>query len=213
MTAPDAGSPVTFDLGSGVFIFRGLSEVALGFEDVFTHGSVSATLIGNDGANRLRGGAGDDHIEGRGGDDELVGRAGIDLLRWWRRIGSLRGRRDGSELRDLSNRNRPAIQHLASPLETPSPNKLGQSGGGKLRARPRKASQAREHGMRLVEPHIRNLGAVAGVPAKRRPPKPSRVVDQEDELHASGRLTSRLPVAVASATDALWESRVRRKRA
>ena len=71
---------MTFDLGSGVFIFRGLSEVALGFEDVFTHGSVSATLIGNDGANRLRGGAGDDHIEGRGGDDELVGRAGMDLL-------------------------------------------------------------------------------------------------------------------------------------
>jgi hypothetical protein len=37
--------------------------------------------------------------------------------------------------------------------------------------------------MRLLEPHIRNLGAVAGVPAKRRPAELSRVVDQEqDEL-------------------------------
>ena len=33
--------------------------------------------------------------------------------------------------------------------------------------------------MRLLEPHIRNLGAVAGVPAKRRPAELSRVLDQE----------------------------------
>ena len=37
--------------------------------------------------------------------------------------------------------------------------------------------------MGLLEPDVWNLGAVAGVPAKRRPPEPSGVVDhEEDEL-------------------------------
>ena len=34
--------------------------------------------------------------------------------------------------------------------------------------------------MGLLEPNVFDLGAVAGVPAKRRPPKPPRVVDQEE---------------------------------
>jgi hypothetical protein len=41
--------------------------------------------------------------------------------------------------------------------------------------------------MRLLEPHVRDLAAVAGVPAKRRPPEPSRIVDQEKhELEGVG---------------------------
>ena len=41
--------------------------------------------------------------------------------------------------------------------------------------------------MRLLEPDVWNLGAVAGVPAKRRPSGPSGAVDQEqDELERVG---------------------------
>jgi hypothetical protein len=41
--------------------------------------------------------------------------------------------------------------------------------------------------MSLLEPDVRNLGALAGVPAERCPPEPSRVVDQEeDELERVG---------------------------
>jgi hypothetical protein len=37
--------------------------------------------------------------------------------------------------------------------------------------------------MSLLEPDVRDLGAVAGVPAQRRPPEPAGVVDQRlDEL-------------------------------
>jgi hypothetical protein len=43
--------------------------------------------------------------------------------------------------------------------------------------------QASEHSLGLLKPHIRHLGAVAGVPAKRCASEPSRIVDhQEDEL-------------------------------
>ena len=62
-------------------------------------------------------------------------------------------------------------------------NELGQRSRRRLRPSARQAGQAGEHGVGLLEPNVRNLGAVAGVPAERRPPEPPRVVDQEqDEL-------------------------------
>jgi hypothetical protein len=68
--------------------------------------------------------------------------------------------------------------------------------------------------VRLLEPDVWNLGAVAGVPAKRHTAEPSGVVDQEEHSSsASGRLTKSSSVAVASATVAFRESRARRKRA
>ena len=60
-------------------------------------------------------------------------------------------------------------------------DEFGQRSRRGLRPPPREAGQAREHGVRLLEPDIRDLGAVAGVPAKRRPLEPSRVVDQEED--------------------------------
>ena len=80
--------------------------------------------------------------------------------------------------RHTSNRGlrsrRPPNQHLARPLEPAPMDELGQRGRRRLRPSAREAGQAREHRVRLLEPDVRDLGAVAGVPAKRRPPEPSR---------------------------------------
>jgi hypothetical protein len=43
----------------------------------------------------------------------------------------------------------------------------------------REASETPEHGMCLLEPDVGDLGAVAGVPAKRRPSELPRVVNKE----------------------------------
>ena len=62
-------------------------------------------------------------------------------------------------------------------------DELGQGSCRRLWPSARQAGQTCEHGVGLLEPHILNLGAVAGVPAQRRPPEPAGVVDQEkDEL-------------------------------
>ena len=60
-------------------------------------------------------------------------------------------------------------------------DELGQRRRRSLRSAPSQAGQAGEHGVRLLEPNVRNLGAVAGVPAQRRPPEPLGVVDQEED--------------------------------
>jgi hypothetical protein len=59
-------------------------------------------------------------------------------------------------------------------------DELGQCRGCRLRSSTREAGQARQHGVRLLEADIADLAAVAGVPAKRCPPKPLRVVDHEE---------------------------------
>ena len=62
-------------------------------------------------------------------------------------------------------------------------DELGQSSRRRLRTTAGQPGQTRQCRVRFVEADIRNLGAVASVPAKPRPPEPSRVVDQEqDEL-------------------------------
>ena len=90
----------------------------------------------------------------------------------------------------------PPDQDFARPLEPPS-NKRPKRSGRSLRSSPRQAGQAGEHRLCFLEPDVRNLSAIAGVPAQRRPPEPSRVVDQEqdelegvweaDEVELSGR--------------------------
>ena len=64
----------------------------------------------------------------------------------------------------------------------------GERLGSCFRLTPCEPRQAGEHGLSLLEPDIRNLGAVAGVPAQRRAAEPSRVIDyQEDELERLGK--------------------------
>jgi hypothetical protein len=82
---------------------------------------------------------------------------------------------------------RPPGQGLAGLLEATPMNELRERSRRSLRPPTREAGQARKHGMRLLEPHVRDLAAVAGVPAKRSPPEPPRIVDQEqDELEGVG---------------------------
>lgn len=57
-----------------------------------------------------------------------------------------------------------------------------------LRAPTGEAGQTREHGLGFLEPDVRDLGAVARVPAQRSPAEPSRVADhQGDELERLGK--------------------------
>ena len=66
-------------------------------------------------------------------------------------------------------------------------NEFGERSRRGLRAPTRQAGQAGEDGVGLLEADVWNLGAIAGVPAERRPPEPPRVVDQEeDELECVG---------------------------
>jgi hypothetical protein len=66
-------------------------------------------------------------------------------------------------------------------------NELREGSRRSLRPTIREAGQARKHGMRLLEPHVRDLAAVAGVPPKRCPPEPPRIVDKEEhELEGVG---------------------------
>ena len=67
--------------------------------------------------------------------------------------------------------------------------------------------------MRLLEPDVWNLGAVAGVPAKRRPSGPSGAVDQEqDELERVGEADEVELGLSLSARRPRCRSRGRRKR-
>ena len=62
-------------------------------------------------------------------------------------------------------------------------DKRGKRLGSCLRLTPCEARQAGKHDLRLLKPHVADLGAVARVPAQRCPPEPPGVVDQEqDEL-------------------------------
>lgn len=66
-------------------------------------------------------------------------------------------------------------------------DELGQRGRRSLRPPTPQAGQACEDGMRLLEPDVRDLAAIAGVPAEGGAAEPSRVVDQEqDELERVG---------------------------
>jgi hypothetical protein len=80
---------------------------------------------------------------------------------------------------------RPPRQHLARPFEPTPVNQLRERRRRRLRPPPHKAAEAGQHGVRLLEPDVRHLGAVTGVPAERRPPKPAGIVNQEqDELES-----------------------------
>ena len=60
--------------------------------------------------------------------------------------------------------------------------------GSRLRLASCEPRQACEHGLGLLEPDVRDLGAIASVPAQRRAPEPPRVVDhEEDELERFGK--------------------------
>ena len=68
--------------------------------------------------------------------------------------------------------------------------------------------------MGLLESHVRHLAAAAGVPTQRSPPKPFRVIDQEEDELERVREADEVDLgAVASATVLLRGSRARRKRA
>ena len=72
----------------------------------------------------------------------------------------------------------PASTHPSTALAPHSPararacGEFGQPGRGRLRSAACQAGQAGEHRMSFLEPHVGNLGAVAGVPAKGRPAEP-----------------------------------------
>ena len=113
-----------------------------------------------------------------------------------------------------------STESTSSPTREPNDStngptaKLGQRSRRRLGASSREAGQAREHGVRLLEPNVRDLGAVARVPPQPRAPEPPRIVhQQEDELERVRKLTKSSSVAVANATVAFCESRARRKRA
>ena len=76
------------------------------------------------------------------------------------------------------------------------------------------AGKASEHGVGLLESHIWNVGAVAGVPAQRRPAEPPWLVDQEE--HELERVREADEVKLrrgGERTVAFCESSARRKRA
>jgi hypothetical protein len=58
-------------------------------------------------------------------------------------------------------------------------DELGERARGGFRPATCQASQARKHGLCLLESHVGHIGAVAGMPAERRPPEPPRLIDQE----------------------------------
>lgn len=82
---------------------------------------------------------------------------------------------------------RPTGSGLAGSLEPPSVDELGQCARGSFRSPTRQAGQAREHGVRNLEANVREVAAVPRVPAECCPPKPLRVIDQEqDKLEGVG---------------------------
>ena len=83
---------------------------------------------------------------------------------------------------------RPAHQRLARLLRPATMDERGERLGSGFRLTPCEPRQAGEHGMRLLEPDIADLGAVPRAPAQRRAAEPSRVVDhEEDELERLGK--------------------------
>jgi hypothetical protein len=109
---------------------------------------------------------------------------------------------------------RPPKQRLAPLPQAAAMDNRGQplrSRFGLKRDQPR---QAGEHRLSHLKPNVGDLGAVAGVPAKRaRRNHSGSSTSRRTTSRASGRLTKSSSVAVASATVALRESRARRKRA
>ena len=93
-------------------------------------------------------------------------------------------------------------------------DECGQPFSRCFRLPPSEPRQTRKHDLRLLEPDIRNLGAVAGVPAQRRPLEPGglRFEQDQDELQRVREADVRESAAAASATVALRESSARRKR-
>ena len=103
---------------------------------------------------------------------------------------------------------------MARSLKSTPVDELGKGRRRRLRSSTRQAGQTGEHDLRLLEPNVRHLAAIASMPAKRRPPEPPGVVDQQqDELERVREADEvELGRCGRSATVALRESRARRKR-
>ena len=107
----------------------------------------------------------------------------------------------------------PADEKLARSPELPSVNEPGERGRGRLGPPTRQTSQTSEHGVGLLEPNVLDLGAVAGMPAQRRPPKPPRIVDQEQNELEGVRKADEVELGCGGERDRwLPVSRARRRR-
>lgn len=66
-------------------------------------------------------------------------------------------------------------------------NELRECGRRGSRPATSQAGQAGEHGVGLLESNVLNLAAVPRVPAQRRPPEPTGLIDQhEDDVEGVG---------------------------
>jgi hypothetical protein len=75
---------------------------------------------------------------------------------------------------NLSNATSLARPSSRRPTSSPSAAAAG------LRPPTRQAGETREHGLGLLESNVRDIAAVASVPAERRAPELSRLVDQQE---------------------------------
>jgi hypothetical protein len=78
----------------------------------------------------------------------------------------------------------PTNEHFAGTFKATPVKQLSQSSGRRRSALTSERRESRENGLALIEVNVRDLAAVATVPAKRSPPEPFRRfrVKEENEL-------------------------------